>query len=437
MPFSKLGLSDPILKAIDELGYKAPTPIQEKAIPVALTGKNLIAAAQTGNVGETAAIIVQKFLRPAQEHQDSRSAKYRNGGGNANPSGGSRQQVTQNPNQTRPGTARAALAAAASAPGNVLPYTEWQGIMAGQYGLADQGQAAITAADQRAAEEAAAAQRNQIYDDPNNVSPTDAIIAGDLNNPGATAIEKEQNRLKVKAATEGEGSLAGLGAGLTGASPQAQSAAASIIAERSAEQDRDPYQFAQKGAAAFKDNPAESLVQAIKQLDAEATIPSDLQGKINRFAEENGISPAEAAYSYARAAESYWSNAPLVGTDGLLTIFGDGLNQGGAKEFAERNFKGSRATEARQSLNDDALKDKEVASLLQSLDTIQKKIQNHERRGKPVPADLASKRDQAQTALANEVAKFADDPVVPDDDIPISTRTQTRPATTVSLRQGG
>ncbi|MGF1689275.1 DEAD/DEAH box helicase [Photobacterium japonica] len=53
MPFSTLGLSDPILKAIAELGYNAPTPIQEKAIPVALTGKNLIAAAQTGT-GKTA-----------------------------------------------------------------------------------------------------------------------------------------------------------------------------------------------------------------------------------------------------------------------------------------------------------------------------------------------------------------------------------------------
>ncbi|MGF1727861.1 DEAD/DEAH box helicase [Photobacterium nomapromontoriensis] len=53
MPFSMLGLSDPILKAIAELDYKAPTPIQEQAIPVALTGKNLIAGAQTGT-GKTA-----------------------------------------------------------------------------------------------------------------------------------------------------------------------------------------------------------------------------------------------------------------------------------------------------------------------------------------------------------------------------------------------
>lgn len=57
MPFSKLGLSDPILKAVHELGYSAPTPIQEKAIPVILTGKNLIAAAQTGT-GKTASFVL-------------------------------------------------------------------------------------------------------------------------------------------------------------------------------------------------------------------------------------------------------------------------------------------------------------------------------------------------------------------------------------------
>lgn len=57
MPFSKLGLSDPILKAVAELGYKTPTPIQEKAIPTVLTGKNLIAAAQTGT-GKTASFVL-------------------------------------------------------------------------------------------------------------------------------------------------------------------------------------------------------------------------------------------------------------------------------------------------------------------------------------------------------------------------------------------
>jgi superfamily II DNA/RNA helicase len=57
MSFSSLQLSEPILKAITDLGYNQPTPIQEKAIPVVLAGKNLIAAAQTGT-GKTASFVL-------------------------------------------------------------------------------------------------------------------------------------------------------------------------------------------------------------------------------------------------------------------------------------------------------------------------------------------------------------------------------------------
>ncbi|HIQ15355.1 MAG TPA: DEAD/DEAH box helicase [Leucothrix sp.] len=53
MSFSKLGLSAPILKAIEKQGYKTPSPIQEQAIPIVLAGKDLMAAAQTGT-GKTA-----------------------------------------------------------------------------------------------------------------------------------------------------------------------------------------------------------------------------------------------------------------------------------------------------------------------------------------------------------------------------------------------
>lgn len=57
MPFSKLGLSSPIIKAVNELGYDKPTSIQEKAIPIVLSGRNLIAAAQTGT-GKTASFVL-------------------------------------------------------------------------------------------------------------------------------------------------------------------------------------------------------------------------------------------------------------------------------------------------------------------------------------------------------------------------------------------
>lgn len=53
MSFPTLGLSAPILKAVEEQGYKNPTPIQLKAIPAVLKGKDVMAAAQTGT-GKTA-----------------------------------------------------------------------------------------------------------------------------------------------------------------------------------------------------------------------------------------------------------------------------------------------------------------------------------------------------------------------------------------------
>ncbi|MEH6345703.1 MAG: DEAD/DEAH box helicase [Bermanella sp.] len=67
MPFSKLGLSDPIVKAISDAGYSKPTAIQKQAIPVILSGKDVVAAAQTGT-GKTASfvlpIIERLQLRP-------------------------------------------------------------------------------------------------------------------------------------------------------------------------------------------------------------------------------------------------------------------------------------------------------------------------------------------------------------------------------------
>lgn len=53
MLFSSLGLSKPLLKAVEEKGYTTPSPIQLEAIPAVLTGRDVMAAAQTGT-GKTA-----------------------------------------------------------------------------------------------------------------------------------------------------------------------------------------------------------------------------------------------------------------------------------------------------------------------------------------------------------------------------------------------
>ena len=51
--FADLGLAEPLMRAIADSGYTAPTPIQAQAIPRVLTGGDLLAAAQTGT-GKTA-----------------------------------------------------------------------------------------------------------------------------------------------------------------------------------------------------------------------------------------------------------------------------------------------------------------------------------------------------------------------------------------------
>jgi ATP-dependent RNA helicase RhlE len=51
--FNDFGLAEPICRAVAELGYREPTPIQAQAIPVVMTGKDVMGAAQTGT-GKTA-----------------------------------------------------------------------------------------------------------------------------------------------------------------------------------------------------------------------------------------------------------------------------------------------------------------------------------------------------------------------------------------------
>ena len=64
MSFSALGLSEPLLRAIDESNYATPSPIQVKAIPAVLAGRDVMAAAQTGT-GKTASFALPLLQRLA------------------------------------------------------------------------------------------------------------------------------------------------------------------------------------------------------------------------------------------------------------------------------------------------------------------------------------------------------------------------------------
>ncbi|KAL6096870.1 ddx54 [Pungitius sinensis] len=72
--FQSMGLSYPVYKGIMKKGYKVPTPIQRKTVPVILDGKDIVAMARTGS-GKTAAFLVPMFekLKAPQAQSGARA----------------------------------------------------------------------------------------------------------------------------------------------------------------------------------------------------------------------------------------------------------------------------------------------------------------------------------------------------------------------------
>lgn len=67
MSFAQLGLTEELLKALTDQGYVTPTPVQCKAIPLILEGKDVLAGAQTGT-GKTASFTLPLLQRLAKNH---------------------------------------------------------------------------------------------------------------------------------------------------------------------------------------------------------------------------------------------------------------------------------------------------------------------------------------------------------------------------------
>lgn len=74
MSFDSLGLSQEILRAVAEQGYHEPTPIQRQAIPVVLSGRDLMASAQTGT-GKTAGFTLPLLQRLTQNEPHARGRR--------------------------------------------------------------------------------------------------------------------------------------------------------------------------------------------------------------------------------------------------------------------------------------------------------------------------------------------------------------------------
>lgn len=76
MTFKELNLSQEILKALDDTGYTSPTPIQARAIPVVLEGKDVLGCAQTGT-GKTAAFVIPMLEQIALRKKSEGNRKVR------------------------------------------------------------------------------------------------------------------------------------------------------------------------------------------------------------------------------------------------------------------------------------------------------------------------------------------------------------------------
>ena len=72
MSFSALGLREPVLTTLDQLGYQQPTAVQQGAIPAVLAGRDVLAGAQTGT-GKTAAFLLPLIQRLANEPVNARA----------------------------------------------------------------------------------------------------------------------------------------------------------------------------------------------------------------------------------------------------------------------------------------------------------------------------------------------------------------------------
>ncbi len=77
MTFEQLGLTEELLKAVTEQGYITPTPVQQKAIPLILEGRDVLAGAQTGT-GKTASFtlpLLQRLAENSDPHQKPRRVR--------------------------------------------------------------------------------------------------------------------------------------------------------------------------------------------------------------------------------------------------------------------------------------------------------------------------------------------------------------------------
>src|SRR5688500_4060962 len=73
--FDQVGLTPELLRAVNQLGFSEPTPVQREAIPHVLAGRDLLAGAQTGT-GKTAAFVLPSLQRLNQRNQNNHKGRH-------------------------------------------------------------------------------------------------------------------------------------------------------------------------------------------------------------------------------------------------------------------------------------------------------------------------------------------------------------------------
>jgi len=348
-----------------------------------------------GSAGEAGAAIVSRFLRPAEEHRVNRTNSYLQTSGDT--TAFTRDRANVNPNQGAGPATQAYQTALANSrfqsTADVLAAYERN------YDYAETGQAAITAEDARLGEEALAQQILDVA--ATNVDPTEAIVEARRSNPGATAVERLQNEAAILEATGDGGALsaARLQIGTTGASPADIGRADATLGVITEELQRDPFTRAHMNAEEFESDPAASMTSALEGLNI-STTPADVQSAINAMAEDLSITPGQAAYAYARAAEQ----ESRMGR--FLSIGGDNLSNNAAYDYARENFTGDRGREARNDIANARRRAEQVQMATSDLGRVERRIQKLRQQGDTVPASLMSERDELAAALQSLYQEF-------------------------------
>jgi hypothetical protein len=290
-----------------------------------------------------------------------------------------RPTATQNPNQLNPQQARYVNMLANS---GYNTEDEVLGAMQDMFDINSNAQTAISAADEKLFQETIA---NRVFEAASlNSDPVQALLEFENLNAGMKPSERiRASAMALEQAGDG-GAFAAerLRLGLTGMSPEQMAVAESAMSLIEERQDRSPVTVALKASEVFQEDPATKMTEALDGLGI-STKPSDVESAINSLASRLGITRAEAAYSYARAAEQ----ETRLGR--ALSLGGDNLSNWGAEEFAEQNFVGNGAEASRAQLADDRILAQEIQSAATLVGRLESDIQKARQQGRtPTPQQI-------------------------------------------------